>query len=78
MKVLFLTTAVILGLSVVRLPEAISGPIDSTPGVSAPGAELGPVDTYFVTQTSLGPRFRPMPVSLPKPTGTTQAIRSAH
>ena len=54
MKVLFLITAIILGLCIVCLPLAITGPTESTLAASAPGASLGPVDTYFVTQTSLG------------------------
>jgi hypothetical protein len=51
MKVLLLTTANILGLSVVLRPLAISAPVAQTPVASAPGVALEPVDTYFVIQT---------------------------
>jgi putative membrane protein len=78
MKVLFQTTAAILclGLSVVWLPLAISAPMDSAPAASAPGAALGPCDTYFVTQTSLGTPFQVDSGKLAETKGTTQAIRS--
>jgi putative membrane protein len=76
MKLLFLTTATILGLCTVRLPLAISGPIDPTPAVSEPGAALGPADTYFVSQTSLGTPFQIDSGRLAETKGTTQAIRS--
>lgn len=69
MKVLLLTTATILGLSAVLLPLAISAPVAQTPVASAPGVALGPADTYFVTQTSLGTRLRLIPAGLPKPRG---------
>jgi hypothetical protein len=54
MKAPFLITAIILGLCIVCLPLAIPGRIESTLAASAPGTSLGPADTYFVTQTSLG------------------------
>ncbi len=76
MKVLFLTTATILSLSIVRLPLAISGPIESTPAASAPGAAVGSADTYFVTQTSLGTAFEIDSGRVAETKGTTQAIRS--
>ena len=76
MKLVFLTTATIFGLSTVRLPLAISDPIDPTPAVSAPGAALGPADTYFVSQTSLGTPFQIDSGRLAETKGTTQAIRS--
>jgi putative membrane protein len=76
MKALFLTTAAILGLSLVPLPHAMSGPSESTPAASAPGAALGPADTYFVTQTSLGTPFQIESGRLAEAKGTTQAIRS--
>jgi putative membrane protein len=76
MKVRFLTTATILGLATVRLPLAISGPIEPTPALSAPGAVLGPADTYFVTQTSLGTPFQTDSGRLAQTKATTQAIRS--
>jgi hypothetical protein len=53
MKALLLTTATILGLSVVLLPLTTSASAAQTPAASAPNASLGPADTYFVTQTSL-------------------------
>jgi putative membrane protein len=76
MKVLFLITATILGLCIVCLPLAITGRIESTLAASAPGASLGPADTYFVTQTSLGTPFQIDSGRLAETKGTTQAIRS--
>jgi putative membrane protein len=76
MKVLFLITAIILGLCIVYLPLAITGRIESTLAASAPGASLGPADTYFVTQTSLGTPFQIDSGRLAETKGTTQAIRS--
>jgi hypothetical protein len=65
MKGLLLTTAIILGLSAVSLQLAVA----QTPPSSAPRVALGPADTYFVTQTSLGNPFRLIPAVLPKPRG---------
>jgi putative membrane protein len=76
MKVLLLTTATILGLSAVLLPLAISAPVAQTPVASAPGVALGPADTYFVTQTSLGTPFQVDSGRIAKTNGTTRAIRS--
>jgi hypothetical protein len=58
MRVLSLTTATILGLSAVLLALAISTPVAQPVAASAPGIALGPADTYFVTQTSLGTPFQ--------------------
>jgi putative membrane protein len=74
-KALFLTTATILYLCIVCLPLAISGPIESTPAGSVPGAALGPADTYFVSQTSLGTPFQIDSGRLAETKGTTQGIR---
>jgi putative membrane protein len=71
MKVHFLTTAAILALCIVYLPLATAGPIQS----SAAGATLGPADTYFVTQTSLGAPFQVHSGQLALTKGTTDAIR---
>jgi putative membrane protein len=66
MKVLILTAAIILGLNIVR----------PTPAAKMPGAALGVVDTYFVTQTSLGTPFQIDSGRLAETKGTTRAIRS--
>jgi len=75
MKGLLLTTAAVLGLSTVPFMLAISAPVAQT-SASAPGVALGPVDTYFVTQTSLGTPFQVDSGRLAETKGTTQAIRS--
>jgi hypothetical protein len=77
MKVLLLTTATILGLSsAVLLPLAISAPVALTPVASAPGVALGPADTYFVTQTSLGTPFQVDSGRLAETKRTIQTIRA--
>jgi putative membrane protein len=76
MKVLLLTIATILGLSAVLLPLAISAPVAQTPAASVPGAALGPSDTYFVSQTSLGTPFQVDSGRLAETKGTSQTIRS--
>jgi putative membrane protein len=76
MKVLSLTVATILGFSVVLLPLTTSASAAQTPAASAPGASLGPADTYFVTQTSLGTPFQVDSGRVAETKGTTQAIRS--
>jgi putative membrane protein len=76
MKVLFLTTAIVLGLSVVRLQLAGRGQSEPTPARIMPSAVLGPADLYFVTQTSLGTPFQIDSGRLAQTKGTTAAIRS--
>jgi putative membrane protein len=76
MKVLWLTAATILGLSGVLLPLTTSAPAAQKPAASASGAPLGPADTYFVSQTSLGTPFQVDSGRLAETKGTTQAIRS--
>jgi putative membrane protein len=76
MKGLLLTAATILGLSAVPLLLAISAAVAQTHTESAPGAALGPADTYFVTQTSLGTPFQVDSGRLAETKGTTPAIRS--
>jgi hypothetical protein len=76
MKGLLLTTATILGLSAVSFQLAISPTVAQTPAASAPRVALGPADTYFVTQTSLGTPFPVDSGRLAETKGTTQAIRS--
>jgi putative membrane protein len=76
MKGLLLTTTTILGLSAVPLLLAMSAPVAQTPAATAPGVALGPADTYFVTQTSLGTPFQVDSGRLAETKGTTQAIRS--
>ncbi len=69
MKTLLLTAATTLGLLTVLLPL--------TPTQAAePGAALGPADTYFVTQTSLGTPFQVDAGRVAEAKGTTKAIRS--
>jgi hypothetical protein len=58
MKVLLLTIATMLGLSAVLLPPALSVSVAQTTAASMPGAALGPADTYFVSQASLGTPFQ--------------------
>lgn len=78
MRVLLLTIATMLGLSAVLLPPAlsVSVAVAQTPAASAPGAALGPADTYFVSQTSLGTPFQVDSGRLAETKGTTQTIRS--
>jgi putative membrane protein len=75
MKVLLMTAAILLGVSAIFLPLVPSAPAAGTPA-SAPGAPLGPADTYFVTQTSLGTPFQVDSGRVAETKGTTQAIRS--
>src|SRR5271163_2127597 len=76
MKVLLLTVAITLGLAAVLLVFTTSAPAAQTLAASASGASLGPADTYFVTQTSLGTPFQVDSGRLAETKGTTQAIRS--
>jgi len=74
MKALLLVGVNALGLAVVLLIFSISAPAAQT-AASVPGAPLGPADTYFVTQTSLGTPFQVDSGRLAENKGTTQAIR---
>jgi putative membrane protein len=76
MKVLLLTVATILGVFAIFLPLVPSAPAAQTPAASAAVTSLGPTDTYFVTQTSLGTPFQVDSGRLAETKGTTQAIRS--
>jgi putative membrane protein len=76
MKALLLTTATILVVSAVLIPLATSAPAAPKPAASASGTLLGPADTYFVTQTSLGTPFQVDSGRVAEAKGTTQAIRS--
>jgi putative membrane protein len=58
------------------LPFAIGAAAAQTPTASAQGTPLGPVDTYFVTQTSLGTPFQVDAGRVAEAKATTQAIRS--
>ena len=69
MKVLYVTKLVILCLSIMCIALLGSAQSQSSTG------ELGPVDTYFVTQTSLGTPFQVDSGNLAVTKGTTQAIR---
>jgi putative membrane protein len=72
MKVLLLTIATMLGLSAVLLLPALSVSVAQTPAASAPGTALGPADTYFVSQTSLGTPFQVDSGRLAETKGTTK------
>jgi predicted outer membrane protein len=69
MKVLYVAKLVILSLSIMCIARLMSAQSQSSTG------ELGPVDTYFVTQTSLGTPFQVDSGNLAVTKGTTQAIR---
>jgi len=68
MKLQYAATVIILGLTTTLLPVAIGAG-------SAAGSGLGPADTYFVTQTSLGTPFQVDSGRLAETRGTTQAIQ---
>src|SRR6202142_1618559 len=76
MKVLLLAAATILGVCAVLILLTTSRPAAQTPAASAPGTPLGPADTYFVTQTSLGTPFQVDSGRLAETKGTTEAIRT--
>ena len=69
MKVLYVAKLVILCLCTMCIALLVSAQSQSSAG------ELGPVDTYFVTQTSLGTPFQVDSGNLAVTKGTTQAIR---
>jgi len=69
MKPHLLIAAITVGLTAILLPIAIRAG-------STAGSGLGPVDTYFVTQTSLGTPFQVDSGRLAETKGTTQAIQS--
>jgi putative membrane protein len=69
MKLYFLTAVIILGLATTLLPVAIRAG-------SIGGSGLGPADTYFVTQTSLGTPFQVDSGRLAETKGTTRPIQS--
>jgi putative membrane protein len=69
MKLQFAAAVIILGLTTTLLPVAIRAG-------SATGSGLGPTDTYFVTQTSLGTPFQVNSGRLAETRGTTPAIQS--
>jgi len=76
MKVFLSSAPATLGLSAVLLVLTASVSTAQTPATSTPGAVLGPADTYFVTQTSLGTPFQVDSGRLAESKGTTRAIRS--
>jgi putative membrane protein len=75
MRVLLLTAAIILGVCAVLILLTTSIPAAQISAASAPGTPLGPADTYFVTQTSLGTPFQVDSGRLAETKGTTEAIR---
>jgi predicted outer membrane protein len=68
MKLYFLTRGMILGFATL-LPVAIKAGSSAASGV-------GPANTYFVTQTSLGTPFQVDSGRLAETRGTTRAIQS--
>lgn len=76
MKVPLQSAAAPLCLSAALLLLSASASPAQTPVTNSAGAALGPSDTYFVTQTSLGTPFRVDSGPLAETKGTTQAIRS--
>ena len=76
MKVFLPSAAATLGLSAVLLLLTGSASTAQTPVTSTSGGVLGPADTYFVTQTSLGTPFQVDSGRLAESKGTTRAIRS--
>ena len=69
MKLHFAAAVIILGLTTTLLPVAIRAG-------SAFSSGLGPADTYFVTQTSLGTPFQVDSGRLAATRGTSQPIQS--
>ena len=69
MKLHFAGALIILGLTAIFLPVAIRAG-------SAFSSGLGPADTYFVTQTSLGTPFQVDSGRLAETRGTSQPIQS--
>jgi putative membrane protein len=67
-----------LGVTAVFLSVAVAGSVAwaQTQEVKPAGAVLGPADTYFVTQTSLGTPFQVDSGWIAATKGTTEAIRS--
>lgn len=76
MKVLLLSAATSLVLAANLLLPITSTSVAQTPASSATGAPLGPSDTYFVSQTSLGTPFQVDAGRIAEAKGTTPAIRS--
>jgi putative membrane protein len=76
MKALLLTAATILGIPAISLPLVTSAPAAQTSAARESGTPLGPADTYFVTQTSLGTPFQVDSGRVAETKGTNQAIRS--
>jgi putative membrane protein len=76
MKQSLLTAAATLGISVALLSLTTRILPAQTPAAIATGAALGPADTYFVTQTTLGTPFQVDSGRIAQTKGTTQAIRS--
>jgi putative membrane protein len=76
MKVFRTSAAATPGVCAFLLVLATSASTAQTPATAAPGAALGPADTYFVSQTSLGTPFQVDSGRLAESKGTTRAIRS--
>jgi putative membrane protein len=76
MKVFRTSAAATPGVCAFLLVLATSASTAQTAATAAPGAALGPADTYFVSQTSLGTPFQVDSGRLAESKGTTRAIRS--
>jgi putative membrane protein len=76
MRVFPPSAAATLGVSALLLVLTTSASTAQTPATGTPGAALGPTDTYFVSQTSLGTPFQVDSGRLAESKGTTGAIRS--
>jgi len=71
-----LAAATSLGLMTAPLLAITSAAAAQTSAVSEPAVPLGPADTYFVSQTSLGTPFQVDSGRLAETKGSTRAIRS--
>jgi hypothetical protein len=76
MKVFLPSAAATLGVSASLLVLTTTASTAQTPATNTPDPALGPSDTYFVSQTSLGAPFQVDSGRLAESKGTTQAIRS--
>ena len=70
MKFHSLIAVIILGLTTTLLPVAIRA--------GAAGSGLGPADTYFVTQTSLGTPFQVDSGRLAETRGPPEPFKATH
>jgi putative membrane protein len=76
MKAILLTAASTLALYSALLASATDAFAATGPAASVSSTALGPVDTYFATQTALGTPFQVDAGRVAEVEGTTEAIRS--